>query len=153
MEQQAQQMWAASEEEIEDEDDTEDYLQDPELWQDRLPQPFRMIDGLLQDLLTQVWEAVEARREREEEEARLHMPEIVAENTALKGLQGIHAVKEGRESEVVFVACDDGLKVICIKDGEMVCTAISSDEPLSSLAVGWIDDVHIAAACTKPGRQ
>lgn len=43
-----------------------DYLQDPELWRDRLPQPFRMIDRLLEELLSRTWEQIEFRRSERE---------------------------------------------------------------------------------------
>ena len=52
-------------------DSTGDYLQDPELWRDRLPQPFRMLDRLLQELLTRAWREIDSRRlERETERDR-----------------------------------------------------------------------------------
>ena len=41
----------------------DDYLQDPEMWEDSLPQPFRMIDELLEDLLLHTWDEAERRRE------------------------------------------------------------------------------------------
>ena len=40
---------------------SKDYLQDPSLWWDPLPQPFRMIDGLLQEILQNAWEKIEER--------------------------------------------------------------------------------------------
>lgn len=42
----------------------QDYLQDPVLWRDSLPQPFRMLDQLLQELVHEAWEEIE-RREQE----------------------------------------------------------------------------------------
>lgn len=41
-----------------------DFLEDPEMWRDRLPQPFRMIDRLLDDLLSRTWEEIESRRHK-----------------------------------------------------------------------------------------
>ena len=38
-----------------------DYLQDPSLWWDPLPQPFRMIDSLLQEILQNAWNKIEER--------------------------------------------------------------------------------------------
>ena len=55
-----------------------DFLQDPELWRDRLPQPFRMIDRLLEELLVRTWEEVDSRRlEREGRPAAIPCPEPV----------------------------------------------------------------------------
>ncbi len=39
-----------------------DYLQDPALWRDKLPQPFRMIDEAIQDLLMNVFDQIELRK-------------------------------------------------------------------------------------------
>ncbi len=59
------------------EEDPSDYLRDPELWIDRLPQPFRTIDELLQELLASAWEAIEEREvARQLEQARVHIPEV-----------------------------------------------------------------------------
>ena len=33
-----------------------DFLQDPELWVDQLPQPFRMIDDILLGMLENAWD-------------------------------------------------------------------------------------------------
>ena len=38
-----------------------DFLQDPALWRDRLPQPYRMIDETLQELLMMVFDQLELR--------------------------------------------------------------------------------------------
>ena len=66
-----------------------DYLQDPELWRDRLPQPFRMIDRLLEGLLARAWEEIETRgSERQPSELRAaetvsldrYLPESIVES-------------------------------------------------------------------------
>ena len=56
--------------------DATDYLQDPALWEDRLPQPYRMIEHLLEDLLDAVWERIESLQAcKEREAARVRVPE------------------------------------------------------------------------------
>ena len=142
----SQQLWAAPEAT----DSSGDYLQDPELWLDRLPQPFRMIDGFLQDLLSRTWEAIEARElERQRERVRVRIPELVADG-AVEGARGVRAVRAGRS--LVFVGCDDGLRACGIPFE--ACTAhCSTVSPVISLAVEQIDDVHIIAACVESGMQ
>lgn len=58
-------------------DDSNDYLLDPELWSDQLPQPFLMIDEVLQGFLDEVWELIESREvARRQEEARVRIPSL-----------------------------------------------------------------------------
>ena len=59
------------------EDGSKDYLLDPELWLDKLPQPFQMIDRVLHEFLDEVWELIESRAVvRRQEEARVRIPEV-----------------------------------------------------------------------------
>ena len=61
------------------EDDSKDYLLDPELWLDKLPQPFQMIDKVLQEFLDEVWELIESRAVvRRQKEARVRIPAVTA---------------------------------------------------------------------------
>ena len=54
-----------------------DFLQDPELWVDQLPQPFRMIDDILLGMLENAWDRIEARVvERRMNQARVSIPEV-----------------------------------------------------------------------------
>lgn len=145
------QLWAAPEA---TENDSRDYLQDPQLWLDRLPQPFRMIDDLLQELLERSWQAVEVReRQLEKERARGRIAEIVAEAT-VRGVQNVLAVSEGRDGRVVFVGGGDGVRTAVEEDSGPVCAAHSRTESaVISLAVEQIEDVHIVAACTESGKS
>lgn len=137
-----QQLWAAPET---PDDSSDDYLQDPELWLDRLPQPFRMIDGVLQDLLSRTWEAIETRElQRETERTRVRIPQIVAER-AVEGARDVRSVQAGRD--VVFIGCQDGLRVATAKGGKDVAFS-PTDSAVTSLAVEQMDSVQIIAACT-----
>lgn len=129
-------------------DSSEDYLQDPELWLDRLPQPFRMIDGLLQELLSRTWEAIETRElQRETERTRVRIPKAIAER-AVAGVRGVRAIEAGRD--VVFVGCLDRLSVLTTKGGEI--THLSTSGAVTRLAVEYMDDIHVIAACIESGK-
>ena len=55
-----------------------DYLRDPELWRDELPQPFRMINDVLQELLSIAWNNIlETERQRREEASRPRTSQLV----------------------------------------------------------------------------
>lgn len=67
----------------------DDYLQDPELWKDTLPQPYQLVDEILQDVLFISWELIEARRlEREAEKSKPVIPHY-GEAQVLKFLSGV----------------------------------------------------------------
>lgn len=77
---------------MDEDSDRDDYLQDPELWGARLPQPYRMIDKILNQFLEKVWEHIEHR-------------EVLSQQEAAKV-----KVPEGRSGEVV---CGDVLTGTC----------------------------------------
>lgn len=138
----SQQLWEVLD------DSSEDYLQDPELWLDRLPQPFRMIDGLLQELLSRTWEAIETRElQRETERTRVQIPKAIAERT-VDGVRGVRAIEAGRD--VVFVGCLDRLSVLT-SNGEEI-THLSTSGAVTQLAVEYMGDIHVIAACIESGK-
>lgn len=56
--------------------DAEDYLQDPELWEDMLPQPYRMIHHILDLLLDDTWDYIEhLELHRQQGAAQVEVPE------------------------------------------------------------------------------
>lgn len=74
-------------------DDSKDYLLDPDLWLDKLPQPFQMIDEVLQHFLDQVWEKIESREiVRKQEEARVKVPEF-SNGLAAEGSEGVKLIR------------------------------------------------------------
>lgn len=126
-----------------------DYLQDPELWVDRLPQPFRMIDGLLQELLSRAWDEIERRQlQRETERARVRIPPIVAE-AAVEGVSGVHAMK-GAGGDLVIVGSHDGARLTDSHGTEMAF--IPTNGRIVSLVVEQMGDMHLAAAISESGR-
>ena len=75
-------------------DDSKDYLLDPDLWLDKLPQPFQMIDEVLQEFLDQVWEKIESRDiVRKQEEARVKVPEFSDGLQVADGSEGVKLIR------------------------------------------------------------
>jgi len=94
----------------------DDYLQDPELWKDALPQPYQLVDEVLQEILFISWELIEARKaEREAEKSK---PVIPSYNKAqiLKFLDGVTDVTPcsclEKNCFFMFVTSSTGLSVI-----------------------------------------
>jgi len=55
--------------------DDMDYLQDPEMWEDKLPQPYKTINRILRNVLEKTWIKIEEREiVRTREEARVKIP-------------------------------------------------------------------------------
>ena len=128
-----------------------DYLQDPELWLDRLPQPFRMIDGLLQELLALAWDEIESRQiVHESERARVRIPEIVAEATVDEAL-GVRVARSGGGGRdgVLFLGCRDGLRLVAGGREELAFSATTS--AVTGLSVEQVEDIQIIAVCTESG--
>lgn len=61
---------------MDEDSDKEDYLQDPELWGARLPQPYRMIGKILNQLLDDIWKHIEHKEVlTQQDAARVKVPE------------------------------------------------------------------------------
>jgi WD40 repeat protein len=107
-----------------------------------------MIDGILQDLLANTWEAIETRElQRETERTRVRIPEIVAEG-AVEGTGDVRALLA--ERNVVFIGCGDGVRVADEREGRELATS-STDSAVTSLAVEQMGDAEIVAACMESG--
>ena len=94
----------------------DDYLQDPELWKDALPQPYQLVDEILQEMLFISWEAIEARRaQREAEKSKPVIPRC-SEAKVLKFISGVTDVTPcsclDKKCFVMFVTSSTGLSVI-----------------------------------------
>ena len=111
-----------------------DYLQDPEMWGDRLPQPYRMIDRVLNELLDSVWENIEHRELcLQKERAKFKIPEsnpgsIVCEDV-LTSVEG--GVCKGRE--VVFVG--SGKTLFVVKSVAEIITKYDFQHQVNGLVV------------------
>ena len=94
----------------------DDYLQDPELWKDSLPQPYQLVDEILQEMLFTSWQLIEAHRaEREAEKSKPVIPRC-SKAQVLKFLRGVTDVMPcscfDKNSFVIFVTSEIGLSAI-----------------------------------------
>lgn len=144
-----------------DEDDPGDYLQDPDLLIDQLPQPFRMLDNLLKDVLYRSWEMIEQRQvERAREAARVKIPEVsewkrvsAVNQHEMGGVNLVECSSEG----YVFAGGSRGFSVLRAEereddDGDLKFIAQSElmESNLNSLDVVWIKGLHfVAAVCDR----
>ena len=139
-----------------------DYLQDPELWRDPLPQPFRMIDEVLQNFLDDVWdEILRAERKRSEDALK---PRIAVENAfkevTTPTLHGLLYVTF-RNDPILLVASGSGLHTIKTDHGGAYTELVPGTDNIEVFAmdgqqVNGIrgnagDQYWILAATTKEG--
>ena len=128
---------------------SEDYLQDPNLWRDQLPQPFRMIDYLLGELYSNAWDDIERREiEREHIAARVKVPELT-DFAIIEGVQGVKDVCGSRDG-LIFVGERSGLSAFrgvagsekAVMDRIAHCDTTTE---VNSVAVGWNNGIHFIA--------
>ena len=132
------------------------FLQDPSLWVDRLPQPFRTIDEVLQELLSSAWEAIEAREiQRESDQARVHVPKA-ADVHLLTSVEGVNAISSGRGG-LVFVGSSSGLTVLDARGGAeeegAELLAQSEGVDVREVETTYTKDVHFLAVLLQNGMQ
>ena len=121
-------------ENVEENSDADDYLQDPEMWGDRLPQPYRMIDRILNQLLDTVWERIEHRQVlHQRENAKVKLPDSNPGSVMCRDvLTSAHGgVCRGRE--VVFVGSGKSLYVV--KSAAEIVTKYDFPHQVNSLSV------------------
>jgi len=116
-------------------DSEDDYLQDQDLWKDSLPQPYQLIDELIQDVLFASWQLIEARKsDREAEKSKPVIPNY-GESRVLTSIKDVTDVTPcsclHENCSVVFVTCSAGLLFINMKtctngDGEPAIIAQES---------------------------
>lgn len=80
-----------------------DYLKDPDLWRDSLPQPYRMINTTLQELLMTVFEEVEKRRIIRENRNHIRKVPIVSDATLMMCLPVCNILATANIDEVDYV--------------------------------------------------
>ena len=116
-------------------DDCEDdYLQDPELWKDSLPQPYQLVDEILQEILFNSWQLIETRSaQREAEKSKPVIPRC-NEARVLEFLSGITDIapcsRLQKKCSAMFVTSTTGLSAIdmAIEQGDPTVLAQESME-------------------------
>ncbi|XP_005089078.1 WD repeat-containing protein 93 isoform X2 [Aplysia californica] len=93
-------------------EDDNDYLLDPDQLRDILPQPYRMINKILVQLLDNVWEIVEGKENTILAEARKVRPPRLEEPEELPVFNNATALKESVDGKYIFVGLPNGLAVM-----------------------------------------
>ena len=87
-----------------EEDDQDTFLLDPGLVTDELPQPYRMLDKVLNQTLDAVWDLITERQRIREEEAKIIHPPLVEPASTVDDFAKLSTVSHSGDGRYVFVA-------------------------------------------------
>lgn len=122
--------------------DRVDYLQDPALWEDHLPQPYRMIEHIINQMLDDTWECIVQNEIYVLGEAtRVKIPEgtngrVVCEDVLTQSLGDVCGGKE-----VVFIA--NMANVFAIDAKSRVVSKQDLQQEVKSLVVVEREGLHV----------
>ncbi|KAL5482046.1 hypothetical protein EMCRGX_G022326 [Ephydatia muelleri] len=127
--------------------DTRDYLTDPALWFDDLPQPFRMIDQLLSGILETAWETIIDRgANRERERGKFRIP-LRSKVEPVEAVTGVLCVCGGRGG-IVFAGCSDGLRVLRASKGvrPQLVVGGTGGRAVEQLSAAWSGEMQLVTS-------
>lgn len=96
------------------EEENEDFLDDPDLLRDALPQPYRRIDRILEDFLENTWSLIENLENEKKIESGKYRPKKFTKLTVLKDLENINCMSPSTDdnNEFVFVGLDGSISCL-----------------------------------------
>lgn len=89
-------------------DDEDAFLLDPEMVVDELPQPYRMLNKVLDQLLDDTWLVISQRIQQREEEAKIKHPPVFQASSNLESFSRRSALCYTHDARYVFVAFQSG---------------------------------------------
>ncbi|CAC5396496.1 unnamed protein product [Mytilus coruscus] len=101
-------------------EDEDDYITDPDQLKDPLPQPYRMIDKVLGQLVEDVWNIVESRENERLEESRKVRPPRHENTKSLEYLRKCGCMTDSGDGLYMFIGHSKGIIVIDANTQEKV---------------------------------
>ena len=103
--------------------DTKDFLQDPEMWEDKLPQPYRLINNILNDFLDLIWVKIEKKELlRQRAAAKVKVP---------SGTEGVVLCQQVLTEVCGGIGCGEE-EVVVVGNGMSVCVLTCDWNPNDS---------------------
>ncbi|XP_033749813.1 WD repeat-containing protein 93-like isoform X3 [Pecten maximus] len=99
----------------------DDYVQDPEQLKDHLPQPYRMLDKVLNKVFEDAWAIIEQRENAALEEARRFKPPQFDYEEAVEPLGGATSINCSSDGKIVFVGLPNGIAVLDSVTRHRIC--------------------------------
>ncbi|KAJ8304577.1 hypothetical protein KUTeg_018160 [Tegillarca granosa] len=94
---------------VEDEDD---YVTDPDQLKDTLPQPYRMLDKVLDKIVEDAWEEIEHREQLRIEESRKVRPPQYQSSHELQEYGGATSISASIDGKYIFIGMPNGIVVL-----------------------------------------
>lgn len=134
-----------------EEEGQSDYLQDPSLWRDILPQPYRLIDDILEEELEEIYLLIQEREEREDKKKKHYKPITETEEaTLMMSLSGATRLEHLKVGESEYLLGGGGMGgLVCIELKENTHTSTPMEEGLvNSISAQNLhgEDVNILVA-------
>ncbi|XP_035274423.1 WD repeat-containing protein 93-like isoform X1 [Anguilla anguilla] len=122
-------------------DDKDLFLRDPEQFQDRLPQPYRMIEKVLNRLVDKAWGVISEREASRIAKGSRKKKNVLDPTAEVKLQKKPNCLSCSRDGKYVFLGHYQGLSVI--STSSLICVAAWEDESLeiTSLHSGCLGEV------------
>ncbi|XP_029933777.1 WD repeat-containing protein 93 isoform X2 [Myripristis murdjan] len=136
------------------EEDDDSFLVDPELLRDRLPQPFRMIDKVLDRLLDMAWDTILKRETARMAEETKKKPPVVELSAATQLPKSTNCLACSEDGRYISMGHSQGLSVSCASSFICVATWLEDRLEITSIQMssvggnayllGTVDDMGVA---------
>ena len=90
----------------------DDFIQDPELFKDSLPQPYRMLDKILNNIFENAWDIITQREQERMVEASKVKPPMYTTDMQIEVHGPCKSICSSPNGDVLFIGKTDGLAVI-----------------------------------------
>ena len=135
-------------------DGSGDYLADPALWWDPLPQPYRLIDDILQEELRELWRLLEIREEKRKEEEKTNKPiKKTEEAIMIPGLLGATRLEQlvcgEKEYLLAGLGGDSGLVSLDYKKNDLISAPMEGR--VTSISAQIVQQQRQPSAAAKRG--
>ncbi|ELU13420.1 hypothetical protein CAPTEDRAFT_222448 [Capitella teleta] len=122
-------------------DDPDDFIGDPDQLRDKLPQPFRMIDKVVNQLIENAMNLAVLRENEQVREATIFRPpQYESESQILENPSCLASSKDG---QYVFLGSSEGLSVIAATTKNVICRWYEDKMHIVSLNIAMLKDHHL----------
>ncbi|XP_069078788.1 WD repeat-containing protein 93 isoform X2 [Pleurodeles waltl] len=134
-------------------DDEDDYyLMDPEQAHDRLPQPFRMIGRLVEEVLEEAWEIIKGNEVTREAEKIGSKQAMYQPSTEIQLSGKVICIAAGGTGKCIFVGLSVGVAVFSVPDYIWICGWETSSIEICTIRAAYLgNQTHVLATVDDMG--